>query len=165
MSLNADHLNNTGDYLLLLSLYFKAKMGNKALVLFEEDVAPQDPDVPLVIIPPVELTETQWADDGRHQDVVAVTVQVRVPNGLELPSVQAQNIGGFVRGYIAGELFTEYLNPEHECVDEPENIKGQPLTWNTNEQGYEVTFDQTLRYGTVLSPAFSLLGVESNQTG
>lgn len=164
MSWNADYLVNTGDYLQLLSQYFKDKAGNKATVLFEEDIAPQDPTAPLIILPPVELVETGWADDGRHQDVVSVSVQIRVPNNLALPSVQAQNMGGFVRGHIAGELFADYLNPDHECVDEAQSIQGTPLKWNTNEQGYEVTFEQTLRYATLETEPFLITGFEINQT-
>lgn len=162
MNLSTDHLNDTGDYLLLLFLFFKEKVGNKALVLFEEDIAPQDPSVPLIILPPVEITETAWAEDGRHQDTLSVAVQIRVPNGLELPSVQAQRIGGFIRGHIAGALFDDYLNDEHQCLDEAEEIKGTPLKWNTNEQGYEITFEQTIRYGTEDVPPFKLSGIIQN---
>ncbi len=161
MSLNADYLNNTGDYLLLLSLFLEEKVGTKATVLFEEDICPQDPDKPLVIIPPVEIVETQWSEDGRHQDVIAATVLIRVPNGLTTPSIQAQNVGGFVRGFIAGQLFPDHLNPDYDCVDEPEEIRGQPLKWNTNEQGYEVTFTQTIRYGLEDIPPFSIVREES----
>lgn len=161
MSLNADYLDNTGDYLLLLSLFLKEKIGTKAEVLFEEDICPQDPDKPVVILPPVEIVETQWSHDGRHQDVVSVSVLIRVPNSLATPSIQAQNVGGFVRAYIAGQLFGDYLNEEYNCVDEPQEIKGTPLRWNTNEQGYEITFEQTIRYGTEETLPFTIVGEDS----
>ncbi|CAH6982582.1 conserved hypothetical protein [Vibrio chagasii] len=156
-------LNNTGDYLELLHEYLTEKAGEKALVLFEEDIEPQSDSKPLIIIPMVEIDNAQWSDDGRHQDDLIVSLLVKIPHNLDKPSVQALNVAGFIRGTITDELFCDHLNREDDQVDAPEDINGQPLKWNTNERGYEVGFIQTVRYSDPEKEPFELVAIDLKQ--
>lgn len=156
-------INNTGDYLELLHEYLTDKAGEKALVLFEEDIEPENDLKPLIIVPMVEIDNTQWSDDGRQQDDLIVSILVKIPHNLDKPSVQALNIAGFIRGTITDELFSEHLKGESDHVDEPEDISGQPLKWNTDERGYEIGFIQTVRYSDPEKEPFELVAVDLKQ--
>lgn len=51
------------------------------------------------------------------------------------------------------------LASEFDCVDEPVDIQGYPLKWHDNDQGYAITFEQTIRYGNLEAETFLLSGI------
>lgn len=153
-------INNTGDYLELLHLYLTEKVGQNAIVMYEEDIKPESDQLPLIILPMVEIDNPCWSSDGRHQDDLEVSILIKIPHNLDKASVQALNIAGFIRATITDECFLDYLNEKADHVDEPEDINGQPIKWSTNERGYEISFYQTVRYGSLDELPFQLVAVE-----
>ncbi|POC12043.1 hypothetical protein, partial [Vibrio vulnificus] len=55
------------------------------------------------------------------------------------------------------------LNPDFDCVDEPEEIQGYPLKWHTNDQGYAITFIQNIRYGNLEDETFLLKSITTQE--
>lgn len=160
-----NYINNLGDYVELLHALLSAAVGENAMVLYEHEPEAQDKPLPFIILPLPELIETSYAADGRQQDTLSATVFIKAPKSLDNPSVTAANIGGFVRAqltnqYLDGALLGESaLASEFDCVDEPVDIQGYPLKWHDNDQGYAITFEQTIRYGNLDAETFLLSGI------
>ncbi|MBM5180128.1 hypothetical protein J7937_21610 [Vibrio parahaemolyticus] len=170
------YINNLGDYIELLHSLLTKAVGDKATVQYDDEPEEQDKPKPFIKLPLPEIDEFSYSDDGRHQNMLNVTVLVKVPKNVSNPSVQAANIGGFVSAQMKGQYFVDpekigvdengvsrALNPDFDCVDEPEEIQGYPLKWHTNDQGYAITFMQTIRYGKLEDETFLLKSITTQE--
>lgn len=157
-------LINTGDYLEVLKALLEKEAGDKARVMYWGEVNPQNKTLPFIFLPMPEVIDTDWSGDGRHEDKLSVSILIKVPKSVDDAPVVALNVGGFVRSLILGQVFGEYVSVEDDHFDHPEDIGGQPLDWDTNEQGYEITFTQVIRYGTVEKQAFVLKAIDIKET-
>ena len=153
-------ISNTGDFLKVLKTLLEREAGERALVIYEGDDEPQDKVKPVIILPMPSIFETSWSDDGRHQDALEISVLVRVPKNISDSSVQCLNVAGFIRGLMTGQVYQDYIDVDSDHVDEPEDLSGFPLKWDTNDHGYEVSFNQNVRYGTVDIEPFKLVGID-----
>lgn len=166
------YINNTGDYVESLFEFISDGVTDSAIVTYEDDEPPH-PDKPLIILEMPDIIETSYANDGRQQDELGVSILVKVPKNIGKANIVAVNIGGFLRGVIAGSTLDGYLDDEHDCVDEPTGIQGQPIKWaardkgdKANTHGYEITFSQLVRYGTVEIEPFILkhIGISEGES-
>lgn len=170
------YINNLGDYVELLHSLLTKAVGAKATVQYDHEPDTQDKPKPFIKLPLPEIAETSYSDDGRHQNTLKITVLIKVPKAVSKPSIEAANIGGFVSAKMIGQYFVTpdqmgesegganmALNPDFDCVDEPEDIQGYPLTWHTNEQGYAITFEQTIRYGNLEDETFLLKSITAQE--
>lgn len=153
-------LINTGDYLEGLKALLDKEVGENAQVMYWGEVNPQNKKRPFVFLTMPEVINSDWSGDGRHEDKLSVSILIKVPKNVDNAPIEALNVGGFVRSLILGQVFSDYFNFEDDHFDQPEEIGGQGLDWDTNEQGYEVTFTQVIRYGTVENPAFVLKAID-----
>jgi len=154
-------MNNTGDYVEALIQFVTEKVEGKAVVVEEGD-EPENPTTPLIIVSMPKILETGWSDDGRHEDVLGVTLVAKVPKSIDKPNVTAVNTGGFLRYLLADREinsgFVDYNN-----IDLPADVEGDSVLWKERDKaakanffGYMITFIQTVRYGTEENPAFVL---------
>lgn len=171
-----NYINNFGDYVELLHSLLTKAVGNKATVQYDDEPDKQDKPKPFIKLPLPEIEEFSYSDDGRQQNTLKVTVLIKVPKNVSKPTVEAANIGGFVSAKMKGQYFVEpeqmsedengasmALSPDFDCVDEPEEIQGYPLKWHTNEQGYAITFEQTIRYGNLEEETFLLKSITTQE--
>lgn len=170
------YINNLGDYVELLHSLLTKAVGDNATVQYDDEPDKQDKPKPFIKLPLPEIEEFSYSDDGRHQNTLKVTVLVKVPKNVSKPSVEAANIGGFVSAKVTGQYFVDpeqmgedengvsrALNPDFDCVDEPEEIQGYPLKWHTNDQGYAITFIQIIRYGNLEDETFLLKSITAQE--
>lgn len=168
-----NYINNFGDYVELLHSLLTKAVGDKATVQYDDEPEIQDKPKPFIKLPIPEIEEFNYSDDGRQQNTLQVTVMIKVPKNVARPTIEAANIAGFVSAKMKGQYFVEpeqmgegdngdsiALNPDFDCVDEPEDIQGYPLKWHTNEQGYAITFEQTIRYGDLVQEPFKLIAAD-----
>ncbi|MBD1559602.1 hypothetical protein HC752_21905 [Vibrio sp. S9_S30] len=168
-----NYINNLGDYVELLHALLSTLTQGRAVVQYDDEPEKQGKPCPFIKLPLPEIVETSFANDGRQQDTLEVTVLIKAPKNLNKASIAAANIGGFVRGEIAQETFTNpqrlgehpALASEHRCVDTAVEIQGYPLKWETNDHGYAIKFEQTIRYGSVDHPAFILNAIDVSESG
>lgn len=165
-----NYINNLGDYVECLHAALRRAVGVRAVVQYDHEPEVQDKPKPYIKVSLPEIEETSFASDGRQQDTLVVTVLIKAPKALSNPSVEAANIGGFVRAIMTNQYFTDSALMAEDAlhfdvVDAPEDIQGYPLKWHDNDQGYAITFEQTLRYGSTPADSFVLVGmstIESN---
>tara|TARA_B100001059_G_scaffold236796_1_gene290499 strand:+ start:32040 stop:32621 length:582 start_codon:yes stop_codon:yes gene_type:complete len=171
-----NYINNLGDYVELLHSLLTKSVGDKATVQYDDEPETQDKPKPFIKLPLPEIEEFSYSDDGRQQNTLSVTVLIKVPKNVSQPTIEAANIGGFVSAKMKGQYFVEpeqmgeddngesvALSPDFYCVDEPEEIQGYPLKWDSNEQGYAITFEQTIRYGNLVKEPFELVAIDLKQ--
>lgn len=163
-------INSTGDYLKTLFDFLTDQFGETATVYYEDD-EPVLSNKPCVMVCSPEIDEATYSDDGRQEDVLMNSILVKVPNSIDTPAVVALDIGGFIRGILPNQTFSKYIDPEIDSVDAPEEIQGQPIKWAkrdkadaVNLKGYEITFIQTIRYGTEAETAFILKAIDIKET-
>ena len=167
-----NYINNFGDYVELLHSLLTKAVGANATVQYDDEPEKQDKPKPFIKLPLPEIESFSYSDDGRHQNTLKVTVLIKVPKNVAHPTIEAANIGGFVSAQLSGQYFVDpeqlgeddngnstALDPEFYSVDEPEEIQGYPLKWHTNEQGYAITFEQTIRYGNLEAETFLLKAI------
>lgn len=157
-------LINTGDYLEVLKALLEKEAGDNAHVMYWGEVNPQNKTLPFIFLQMPEVIDSDWSGDGRHEDKLSVSILFKVPKNVDNAPIVALNVSGFVRSLILGQVFSDYVSIEDDHFDQPEDIGGQPLDWDTNEQGYEVTFTQAIRYGTVEKAAFVLKAIDIKET-
>ncbi|MFL7036488.1 hypothetical protein BCS71_25665 [Vibrio lentus] len=155
------YINNTGDYLETLFQFVSNAVTSNAEVTYDDEKLPLKK--PLIILESPQIVETSFANDGRQQDELAVSILVKVPKSIDKPNIEALNIGGFLRGVIVNETFSGFLDEDHDCVDYALDIQGQPIKWGRSDKssdanlfGYEIVFSQVVRYGTVEVEPFVL---------
>ena len=153
-------INNTGDFLKVLKALLDERAGKKALVIYEGDIEPQDTQTPIIIVTMPKIDEIGWSDDGRHQDTLEVSILVKVPKNLNNAPVQCMNVAGFIRGLMTEQIYSAHIDDEFDHVSKPEDLSGHPLKWDTNEHGYEIMFYQDVRYGTLETTPFNLVGID-----
>ncbi|NGZ18030.1 hypothetical protein G6Z94_11835 [Vibrio aestuarianus] len=157
-------LINTGDYSEALKALIEKEVSNNARVLYAGEVDPQNKTKPFIFLTMPEVLEFDWSGDGRHEAKLSVSILIKVPKNVDNAPIEALNVSGFVHSLILGQVFGDYFNIEDDHFDHPEEIGGQPIEWDTNEQGYEVTFTQVIRYGTVEKAAFVLKAIDIKET-
>lgn len=155
---------NTGDFLKVLKTLLSDKAGKNAHVIYDGEIEPQDKTKPIIKVLMPEIDSVSWSDDGRHQDELISTILVKAPKNLSDPAVVCMNIAGFIRGTLTEQYYTDYLPEENDHVDEPQGIEGQALQWDTNDHGYEITFSQKVRYGTIEKEPFQLVAIDIKET-
>lgn len=151
---------NTGDYLEVLKALIEAEVGKSAEVLYWGEVNPNNKTKPFVFLHMPEVIDINHSGDGRHEETLSVTIQIKVPKNTTDAPIVALNVSGFIRALIVDQLFCDYVSTDDDHFDEPDEIGGQPLEWDTNEQGYEVSFTQVIRYGTADIAAFVLKAID-----
>lgn len=169
-------INNLGDYVELLYSLLKKAVGNNATVQYDDEPDKQDKPKPFIKLSIPEIESFDYSADGRQQNTLRVTVLIKVPKNVSQPTIEAANIGGFVSAKMSGQYFIDpeemgdddngesmALNPDFHCVEEPEEIQGYPLKWDTNEQGYAITFEQTIRYGNLQEETFLLKSISTQE--
>lgn len=175
MSILLTSLSNSGDYLKLLyellksSTQIRDEEGNvirqKAHVFYEHEINPREYDLPVIILCNPSLLDWNWSDDGRMENTFSVSLFVKVPKNDRNPSETAMNITGTICSLMTGQCFDALLENSDDSVEEPQDIQAVPLKWDGNNQGYEVQFEQLVRYGIEDEYSVTWLGLQLNESG
>lgn len=164
-------INNTGDYLKLLYDLFTDLVKSphegqppRALVFYEHEIVSKSYELPLYVLSLPDIIDSTYGDDGRDEDELSISILIKVPKNKENPSVLASTLAGFATAKLKEQSFADYLDPDADATEHPDDIQASPLRWNNNELGYEVTFTQRIRYGLEENTYGLWVGAELTET-
>ena len=138
-------INDLGDYLERIKTVIQTEVGEKAMVIYPSEIEEADATKPQICLAKMTALYSEVCEDGRDEEQFDVDILIKVPSGTSIgpAEVTALRIASTLMKLIQFQRW-EF---DSDSSDNPEQIKGDTAAWGEAFAGYQVTFVQTIRYG------------------